>query len=153
MFTLKRPLTLALCGAGILLLGCGKSDDTSAESADAAGLSPADVAGTWNARAVPFSGDTTPTTFTLIATNSTDGWTLTYPNRPPLSTGVTFDGDSVITDTGPYESVRRKGVQVRVNGAFRLQPDGTLAGTSLARYATKGVDSVQRFRVTASRAP
>jgi hypothetical protein len=153
MFTPKHPLTLAICAAAILLVGCGKSDDTAAESADAAGLSPADVAGTWNARAVPFSGDTTPTTFTLIATNNTDGWTLTYPNRPPLSTRVTFDGDSVMTDTGPYESVRRKGVQVHVNGAFRLQPDGTLAGTSQARYATKGVDSVQRFRVTASRAP
>jgi hypothetical protein len=57
-----------------------------------------------------------------------------------------------MTDTGPYESVRRKGVQVTTNTVFRLEGD-SLVGISVARYATKGVDSVMRFRVTGSRAP
>jgi hypothetical protein len=152
MLTPKRSRNLAVTGAFIFLCGCTKTD----ERADAVGggenLTAAQIAGTWNIRAVPFSGDTTPTMSVLTATADDDGWTLTFPNRPPLETRVRFDGDSAITDTGPYESVRRKGVQVSTNTVFRLEGD-SLVGSSLARYATKGVDSVVRFRVTGTRAP
>jgi hypothetical protein len=152
MPTLKHSPSLALSAAAILLVGCAKTDKPAGESADPEGLTPADVSGKWSIRAVPFSGDTTPTMSILTATGTTDGWTLTFPNRPPLATRVKFDGDSVTTDTGPYESVRRKGVQVRTNTTVRLDGD-SLVGTTVARYAAQGVDSVTRFRVTGHRAP
>jgi hypothetical protein len=152
MLTPKQSRNLAVSGAFIFLFGCTKTD----EQADAVGgsenLTAAQLAGKWNVRAVAFSGDTTPTVSVLTATSDDDGWTITFPNRPPLETRVRFDGDSAMTDTGPYESVRRKGVQVTTNTVFRLEGD-SLVGISLARYATKGVDSVMRFRVTGSRAP
>jgi hypothetical protein len=153
MQTPKLSTCLASGGAFVLLLACAKSDTETAQGGDeSAGLSAAQLAGKWNVRAVPFSGDTTPTMSVLTATSNNDGWTLTFPNRPPIETRVRFDGDSAMTDTGPYESVRRKGVQVTTNAVLRLDGD-SLVGISVARYATRGVDSVMRFRVTATRAP
>jgi len=157
----KRSIHLTVCFAIILALGCAKSDNQAADTAgagamdvaaDQAGLSAADLAGRWNTRALPFSGGTTPVTSVLVATNNNSGWTLSFPNRPPIATRVTFDADSVMTESGPYESVLRKGVQVMTTGVYRLQND-TIVGISVARYSTRGVDSVMRFRVTGTRAP
>jgi hypothetical protein len=64
---------------------------------------------------------------------------------------VTIGGDSIITEAGPFESVRRKGVQVRTNSVMRLQ-DGNLVGNSVAHYVTKAADSVLRLRLTGTRA-
>ena len=159
MLAPKRSIHFAICCA-ILLFGCAKTDNQATDTAGAGGadvaaapggLSANDLAGTWNVSAVPFSGDTTPTMSVLVATSNTSGWTLKFSNRPPLATRVSFDGDSVMTETGPYESVRRKGVQVTTTGVYRLE-DGVIVGTSIARYATRGVDSVMRLRVTGTRA-
>ncbi len=150
MRNLKRSTCFVLFSG--LLFGCGKSDDQAADTGSAAsGLAAADIAGTWNMKAVPFSGDTTPTTFVLNATGENDGWTLTFPGRPaPVPTRIRFDADSVVTETGPYESVRRKGVQVRTKGVMRLQGD-TLVGTAVARYTTQGRDSVLMLRTSGTR--
>jgi hypothetical protein len=155
----KRFIHFAICCAVASSLGCAKTDtsatDTAGVGADVtppAGLSAADMAGKWNIRAVAFSGDTTPILSVLAATGDNTGWTTTFPKRPAIATRVSFDGDSVMTESGPYESVIRKGVQVTTNGVYRLR-DGSLAGITVARYATRGVDSVTRFRVTGTRAP
>lgn len=155
----KRFIHLAISGAVALSLGCAKSDTAATDTAGAgmadatpAGLSAADMAGKWNMRAVAFSGDTTPILSVLTATSDNSGWTTTFPKRPPIATRVSFGGDSVMTESGPYESVIRKGVQVTTNGVYRVT-DGTLAGITVARYATRGVDSLTRFRVTGTRAP
>jgi hypothetical protein len=151
MITPKIFTSLAVCGALALLSGCTKSDEQRTDTGGG-GLSAAQLAGKWNVRAVPFSGDPTPTMSVLTATTDTDGWTLTFPNRAPIATRVRFEDDSAMTDTGPYESVLRKGVQVRTNTVFRLEGD-SLVGISVARYSAQGRDSVMRFRVTATRAP
>ena len=52
---------------------------------------------------------------------------------------------------GPYESVLRKGVQVKTTTVFRLQ-DGKLVGTTVAHYTTKGADSVRNLRAEGTRA-
>jgi hypothetical protein len=149
--TLER--SFAVCLVATVLLGCGKSGDQQADATPGdGGLTAADLAGTWNMRAVPFSGDTTPTMSVLNATSDATGWTLAFPNRPPIETRVQFDGDSVMTESGPYESVRRRGVQVTTSGVYRLR-DSVIEGTATARYSTRGVDSVMNFRVTGSRAP
>ena len=64
---------------------------------------------------------------------------------------VTVSGDSIMTATGPYESVLRKGVQVTTDGVLRKQ-DGKLVGISTAHYRTAGADSVVRLRIEMTRA-
>jgi len=153
MPTLRRTTCFTLCSAS-LLFGCAKTETPAADSAAApapAGLTAGDITGKWDMTAVPFSGDTTPTNFVLTATADNTGWTMTFPNRPPVPTRITIDGDSIITDAGPYESVRRKGVQVRTNSVLRLEGEN-LVGTTVARYSTKGADSVLNLRVRGNRA-
>lgn len=155
MLTLRRNTWFTLCSAS-LLFACTKSEtpavDTSAAVPEPAGLTAADITGKWNMRAVPFSGDTTPTNFVLTATSDNTGWTMTFPGRPPVPTRITIDGDSIVTAAGPYESVRRKGVQVRTSSVLRLEGE-SLVGTTVARYSTQRADSVLNLRVTGNRAP
>lgn len=151
MLILERSTCFVLFSG--LLFGCAKSDNQAADTAasEPSGLTAAALAGKWDMTAIPFSGDTTPTRFVLTATADNTGWTLNFPGRPPVPARITFDGDSVVTDAGPYESVRRKGVQVRTNTVMRLQGD-TLVGTTVARYTTQGRDSVLRLRTSGTRA-
>jgi len=156
MPTLKRTV-FTFCSAS-LLVGCAKTETAATDSAAVpaapaapAALTAADVTGKWDMRAVPVSGDTTATTFVLTAGADNTGWTLTYPNRPPVRTRVTIDGDSIVSESEPYQSVRRKGVQVRTNTVLRLE-GGNLVGNAVARYTTKGPDSVLNLRVTGTRA-
>ena len=158
---LSRLSPLLCCAT--LLAGCGGSDAGTADSAAAidtaamapaggATISPADVAGRWNVRAIPIEGDTTPTTLVLVATADTTGWTTTFPNREPIPTRVTsVGGDSIVTEVGPYSSARRANVQVVTTVVWRLQGD-RLVGTSVARYATTGPDSVLHLRIEGTRA-
>lgn len=144
---------------------CAKSGDTAVDTTagttGAAGgdvvapaaISLADVAGTWNVRAVPIGGtDTTATTYVLSAAADTAGWKITYPNGTVVPVHVRVDGDSVLTQSGPYASVRRKGMQVTTDGAFRLQ-DGKLVGHAIAHYKTTGADSVLHLRMEGTKAP
>ena len=160
MLTLKRSTHFAICCSPLLLFGCGKGENQAADTmgASAAAIAPApaplsaaDFTGKWDMRAVPLTGDTTPTLSVLTATSDNNGWTTTFPNRAPVATRVTFDGDSLMTEAGPFESVRRRGVQVRTNSVFRLQ-DGNLVGTTVAHYATSRADSVLTLRHTGTRA-
>jgi hypothetical protein len=57
-----------------------------------------------------------------------------------------------MTTSEPYESVRRKGVQVTTTSAFRRQGD-KLVGTTVAHYKSGGADSVLRLRTEATKAP
>ena len=164
MSTAKQiaSLAVACCAA---LAACTSGDDTAADSPaaatagsdtanrPAATLSLSQLAGTWNMRSVPESGADTTTTLSVIrATADTTGWTQTLPGRQPLPVRIRVSGDSLTTQTGPYESVRRRGVQVTTRGVYRLQGD-SLVGVSIARYATTGADSVLRLRSVGKRAP
>lgn len=116
-------------------------------------LSYIQLSGRWSMRAVPVTGDTTPTTFVLTATSSPKGWTITFPNRKPIPTRVVkLDADSVVIETGPYESTRRSGVMTKTRDVYRLIGDD-LIGTSVSHYATSSGDSVVRFRVEGGHAP
>jgi hypothetical protein len=152
-----------LCCTALALVGCAKSDDAvtidtaagtaAATAIPATAISLADVAGRWNLRSVPETGDTTPITSQINATAETSGWTMTLPDRQPVATRViVVAGDSIVTETGPFESVLRKGVQVTTRTTMRLR-DGRLVGSTTARYSTTGSDSVLRLRVEGTRAP
>ncbi|MGI9075855.1 MAG: hypothetical protein ACR2G6_00825 [Gemmatimonadaceae bacterium] len=161
MYVMPR-FALFCCMAAIL--ACAKSDDevvsdtaagmtTMPQPEAPAMISLADVAGKWQMRATPESGkDTSTTIYVLNATANTSDWSITFPNRPPVPMQVTTDGDSIMADAGPYQSVRRKGVQVTTHSVLRLQ-NGNLAGTTVARYTTSGPDSVLNLRAEGTRAP
>ncbi|HVS60599.1 MAG TPA: hypothetical protein VHE82_07895 [Gemmatimonadaceae bacterium] len=155
MFTLHRSTRIAICCSAAVLAACAKKDDTAAtdtssmmasSSASTTTTAPApinlaDVAGKWDVRSVPVTGDTTPTTYILTATSGTTGWTIKFPGRAPVAARITLAGDSIEIDAGPFPSVRRKGVQVTTNGGLRLQ-GGNLVGTNTAHYKVKTADSV-----------
>lgn len=166
MFTLHRTARIAICCCTAMLAGCAKKEEAAADTSSAmasstttstttmapAPINLADVAGKWDVRAVPTSGDTTPTNYVLTATATPSGWTIAFPGRKaavPLN--VSVEGDSIIVAAGPYTSVRRKGVQVTTNGAMRLQ-NGNLVGLTTAHYRAKTPDSVLTLNTTGTRA-
>jgi hypothetical protein len=159
-----RPIAFLCCAA--VLAGCTKPQDRAVEEgtgrdtvaaapempAASATISLADVAGKWKIRTMDEDGSNAVEA-ELLATADRSGWTLTLPNRKPVPMRVTaVAGDSFVTEAGPFESVLRKGVQVRTRTVNRLQ-DGKLVGTMEARYAMGGRDSVALRRSEGTRAP
>lgn len=112
------------------------------------------IAGRWQMRVMLESGDSTLVVHELAVTPDRGGWTMTFPNRAPLPVRVVaLEGDSVITEVGPYQSVLRSGnVPVTTRGVYRLR-GGRLVGTTIARYAGAGADSVLRVRSVGTRVP
>jgi hypothetical protein len=166
MPTLHRTTRIAICCCAAVLAGCAKKDQAAVDTTSAmasstisttttpvapAPINLADVAGKWDMRSVPTTGDTTATTFVLNATGTTSGWTITFPGRKAVPEKVTVDGDSIMMSAGPYLSVRRKGVQVVTNGVFRLQ-NGSIVGSNTAHYKVKTADSVLTLSTTGTRA-
>jgi hypothetical protein len=148
----------------VVLLACGQGKDNPAmdqaaqPATDSATVAPApappaaislaDVKGKWKMKTMAEGNDSTLVEYTLDAGDA--GWTLNFPKRPPVPTKPTVDGDSIVADAGPYESVLRKGVKVTTHSVFRLQ-DGKLVGTTVAHYTTKGADSVLNLRSEGTR--
>ncbi len=140
-----------LCSVAILA-GCAKTEDRAAADGTAMDTAPApapatptislaDVAGKWKVRSTDEAGGT-PVETELNATADTSGWTMTVPNRKPVPVRVVaVEGDSIVTESGPFESFIRKGVQVTTRTVNRLE-GGKLVGTIEARYTTKSGDSV-----------
>jgi hypothetical protein len=163
MLKLQRSTSIAVCICAAVLSACAKKDeaavDTStmaastAMTAAPAPVNLADVAGRWNIRSVPTSGtDTTTTNSVITATSNTSGWTRTFPGRAPLPMRISVDGDSIMAETGPYPSVRRKGVQVTTNSVMRLE-SGNLVGRTTSHFQVKTADSVLVSTITGTRAP
>ena len=149
--------------SAVLLVGCAKTEENpSADSPAAAPAAPvaapapaislASLVGKWTQVTRDEKTDSVVVTSEVTATADPAGWTLLLPNRPPQPLRITVDGDSIITTSGPYESVLRKGVQVTTTGVLRLQGD-KLVGTTVAHYANAGADSVRRLRTELTRKP
>lgn len=168
MFTPHRTTRIAICCCAAVLAGCAKKESAAVDSTSAmasstttstttaaapAPINLADVAGKWNMRSVPMSGDTSATTYVLTATANTSGWTIVFPGRArPVPVKVTVDGDSIMLAAGPFASVRRKGVQVTTYGVSRLQ-NGSMVGSTTAHYKkVKSADSVLVLNTTGTRA-
>ena len=154
-----RVTPLVACAA--VLVACAgseeaKPDSTAAAAAPApaaATLSLADLAGKWTQQVRAENSDSVLVTSEVNATSDPSGWTITLPGRPAVPVRVTVDGDSIMTASGPYESVLRKGVQVTTSGVLRMQ-NGKLVGMTTARYSgATGADSVVRLRTEMTRTP
>lgn len=144
----------------VLLSGCAKTDQANKDSATAslgagataAPISLGAVAGKWTIRTMAATSDSVLLTFELVATTDPSGWTFNFPNRPPVPVRIiATEGDSIVTEAGPYESMLRKGVQVSTRSVMRLQ-NGDLVGTTVAHYTTSGPDSVLNLRTHGTRA-
>lgn len=150
------------CWIALLVVGCGgaaeKPEDTTVGEAPAmdaapAAVSLADVAGTWNVRATVEGDESKAVTYDMVATADESGWSIKFPDRDPIPVRiVAVEGDSIVSEAGPFESVLRKGVQVNTQVVSRLQ-DGKLVGVTTARYDVKGADSVTRLNFEGTRAP
>ncbi len=147
MFAREHPLPVKILGSicDALLLGCGASEE--AEVADEAvpdtpaAIALADVAGTWSFDSYADGSDTVITTVEVMATVDPTGWTWTFPDRDPIVGTASADGDSIMVDVGPFESVLREGVMVTVHSVLRIE-DGEMIGTFVARYETTEADSI-----------
>ena len=150
-----RRFACLLCAA--LLAGCAETQDQSetadtAESADMApaGITLADVSGTWNVRVMPENGDTVLSTYRLEATGA--AWTINFPDREPIPVSIlAVEGDSIVTIAGPFSSSVRPNVMVTVETVFRLQNE-TLVSRTVAHYAVTTPDSVVVLRAEGTRA-
>lgn len=156
--------TVAMSCTVALLAACTKADDAPAADTTMTSVGPAapatpitlaDLAGTWNVVATPEGGaDTAPTLYTMVATADTAGWTFTFANRPGVAIplhGVVVDGDSLVTEAGPFESSRRAGIATTTRSVLRMQ-GGRLIGSTLARYAMPDEDQTLVLRTVATRA-
>jgi hypothetical protein len=150
------------CCITLLLIGCGrpadKPEDATVGEAPAmeeksAAISVADFAGTWNVQST-LDGSDKVITYDLVATPDESGWTLNFPGRDPIPVRVVAtEGDSIVWEAGPFESVIRKGVQVKNSRVVGRLQDGKLVGTTTATYEGQGADSVATLTLEGTRAP
>jgi hypothetical protein len=154
--------TLTSCCITLLLIGCGKPadkpEDTTVGEAPAAeaapaGISLADMAGTWNVRST-LDGSDKVITYDIAGSSDSSGWTLTFPGRDPIPLRIiAAEGDSMVWEAGPFESAIRKGVQVRKSRVVARLQDGKLVGKTTATYEDQGADSVATLTLEGTRAP
>ncbi|NIM48251.1 MAG: hypothetical protein GTO22_03170, partial [Gemmatimonadales bacterium] len=86
-----RRFAVLCCAA--LLVGCAPAEEE--------GISLADVAGTWSMQSLPETGDSVLVAYEVVATDNTEGWTVTFPGRDPLPIRVVaVEGDSIVTEVG-----------------------------------------------------
>jgi hypothetical protein len=149
------------CWIALALVGCSRPADKPADTAveeasrgedSPATLSLADVAGTWHVTG-KVDGSDNAVKYDMVLTENRDDWSLKFPNRDPIPVRVlAVEGDSIVSEAGPFESVLRKGVQVRTHVVSRLQ-EGKLVGTTTARYDVTGPDTVAHITFEGTRAP
>jgi hypothetical protein len=150
------------CWIMLLVVGCSKPADKPADATPGeapamekapATISLADVAGTWKVRSTMEGNPGTTVNYDMVATADRSGWSIKLPNREPVPVRVVaVEGDSIVTEAGPFESVLRKGVQVNTRVVSRLR-DGKLVGTTTARYQVSGPDTLARLNFEGTRAP
>ena len=150
------------CWIALLVLGCDKAADKPADTTVGeapateeapATISLADVAGTWNVRSTMEGKEGTAVTYDMVATADRSGWSIKFPDREAIPVRiVAVEGDSIVSEAGPFESVLRKGVQVSTHVVSRLK-DGKLVGTTTARYQVSGPDTLARLNFEGTRAP
>lgn len=157
MTTLLKHAAIVLSAA--LTLACAGEDAdvaTPASDAPAPAASEGDaldrLSGRWEVRAWSQAGDSLPTHI-LTAAADTAGWSVTFPDRPPIPVHVIDrSGDLVVFETAPYESVLRPGVRVSVLFVTRLNGDSS-TGSLIAHYDVAGATAILRGRTEGTRQP
>ena len=146
----------------LALMSCKPADKpaetTTAEAPAAAAEAPAtislaDMAGTWKVESKLEGSDKVAVTYDMVTTADRNGWSIQFPKRDPIPVRVVaVEGDSVVTEAGPFESALRKGVQVSTRVVARME-DGKMVGKTVARYQVTGPDTVANLTFEGTRAP
>lgn len=131
---------LALCT--VMVVACAKNEQPADTAAAAAppppppAITAADLAGTWDMKTMPMDRDTVLTTGTMTSTGAADGWTMTLgDSKTPIPVRiVSMGGDSVVSETGVFNSAVRRGQKVSIHSIQHLR-DGKLVGVVHAKYA------------------
>jgi hypothetical protein len=150
---MKRLLPLF---AVLFLLGCAQetteeATDEAADTTAVEGISIADLAGTWNMTTTSTDpGDTLVNQYQIVIDEAS--WTMNFPDRDPVSATAVVDGDNIITDSEPFESVRMPGTMVTTHTVFRMEGD-RLVGDVTATWQMAAGDSVGQLRTEGTRAP
>lgn len=134
-----------------LLTACGPAEQAApgGDEPETAGPTLADFAGTWDNQTM-VEGVADPVPSTLHGSADASGWTMDLEGRPGLPLTVSMNGDSLIAESGQYESILREGVMVTIRTASVLQ-DGALVGNMVARYETPDGEEVVRGTMRATR--
>jgi hypothetical protein len=140
-----------------LLAGCAKKEPVPEPAPPPPPPAPApinlaDVAGTWTVKAMPEVGDSVLVTYTIMATASDSGWTITLPKQKPTPVTVMASGDSLIITSPEMNSALRKGVKMMTESSVHLR-DGKLMGMTTAHYKVTTPDSVVRLRLEGTKNP
>ena len=131
----------------VLLAACGAAD----EEAPTPGPTVADFAGTWTMSTM-LEGTPDPVPSTMGGSADGSDWTLELEGRDPIAVQVSISGDSLVGQTGEYESILQEGVMVSIRTASVIE-DGMLNGKLVATYDTPdGVELVEGT-VRGTRAP
>jgi hypothetical protein len=147
---------LILLFAALLFLGCAQeateeATDEAADTTAVEGMSLADLAGTWNMRTTSTDpADTFINEYQIVIDEAS--WTMNFPDRDPVSATAVVDGDNIITDSEPFESVRLPGTMVTTHTVFQLEGD-RLVGDVTATWQMAAGDSVGQLRTEGTRAP
>lgn len=153
LWTMKRLIPVF---AALLLLGCAEeateeATDEAVDTTAVEGLSLADLAGTWNMRTTSTDpADTFVNEYQIVIDEAS--WTMNFPDRDPVSATAVVDGDNIITDSEPFESVRMPGTMVTTHTVFHMEGD-RLVGDVTATWQTAAGDSVAQLRTEGTRAP
>jgi hypothetical protein len=111
---------------------------------------PRDAIGVWEGRSTVPPRDSVIASYTLTVTAEPSGLRMKLPNRDPQSPRlIAAGGDSVVTETGPYDSVARPGLKVTTRTISHFRGD-SLFGSFEARYSD---GSVTRGNTAGKRQP
>ena len=93
--------------------------------------------------------DTVVVTFTMINTDTGAGTWITFPSGLKVqNTRRQVDGDSMVSETGPFKSQVRKGLDVASTRTVLRLRDGKLVGTTHSTYAN---GDTATFRISATK--
>lgn len=138
----------------LFFAACSKAETPATDSpavtaSTPAMLTSADVAGTWDAQGMSIGNDTVVVTFTMTNTDTGAGTWITFPSGVKVqNTRRQVDGDSMVSETGPFKSQVRKGLDVASTRTVLRLMDGKLAGTTHSRYAN---GDTATFRIVATK--
>ena len=103
------------------------------------GIKLTDVAGTWDGKSMVGPKDSVVATFVVTATADGKGWTMKLPDRDPIPTRIlAMGGDSIVTESGPFQSILRPGQMVTTRTLGHYKGDA-MTGTFEAHYASGDV--------------
>ena len=102
----------------------------------AASAGAQNVAGVWNNKYMIGPKDSVIATVVITVSDDGKTWMMKFPDRAPIPVRVVAtDGDSVVTDAGPYPSTKRPGQSVTLLHAVSHFKGDHMNGTFEAHYS------------------